>query len=678
MNTLLIFPPISDPVHPPLGIAKLAGYLRNNNKVVKLIDLNIESYYYFFNKEHLKYYFNNISNRLHELGLKNSLNAQEMQEYKRLSISYLDGQYLIEMAEKSLDDLRSPETYMDWVKYSNAASIINRTMKLVADSHYPTIWNARNLVFSSSQTASADILKVIYDQKENLFIPFFKNYTSEFKKFIPGLIGISINYFCQLVPGLTLAALLKEEIKEVKIILGGSFFASYRDRWQVLAPFREIADIIIPFAGEVPLLNTIEALETNHSLDDVPGIINCANEAFTYYEINENISNIENNLPDFSDFTFSKYLSPYPMLPYSSTRGCYWGKCTFCSQHLLYQNAAFKKKSTDKIVDELMILSKRYGINEFYFVDEAIPVKMALDMSEDLMNREPEIHWFGDMRLEAGIDANLISKLETGGCRMLIMGLESSVERITGLMKKGTSSDTVSSILKNCSHSTIKTFVMFFIGFPTETEEEALKTVQFVEEHKDGIHYISFDRFVLLKNTPVYKNASNYSLTVQEYQEEKEDLAIHARYQVASGLSRKEAETLLEKIKKRPVISSYLKYDLISRSHLPYLPKIGIEEIKTEDTEMPLEYYPRKQLHVQLVELKYDISEKETSETKDTFYYCYNPYSQTLIEIGKYGKALVESCDGSRSLEEIFDFFGSKNKKEIQDFYKRLYKEGMI
>jgi len=47
MKTLLVFPPASDPAHPPLGIASLAGYLRDKGQDVTLLDLNISAYHHF-------------------------------------------------------------------------------------------------------------------------------------------------------------------------------------------------------------------------------------------------------------------------------------------------------------------------------------------------------------------------------------------------------------------------------------------------------------------------------------------------------------------------------------------------------------------------------------------------------------------------------------------------------
>ena len=35
-------------------------------------------------------------------------------------------------------------------------------------------------------------------------------------------------------------------------------------------------------------------------------------------------------LPDFDGFPLDHYFVPERIIPYLATRGCYWGRCTFC------------------------------------------------------------------------------------------------------------------------------------------------------------------------------------------------------------------------------------------------------------------------------------------------------------------------------------------------------------
>ena len=53
-------------------------------------------------------------------------------------------------------------------------------------------------------------------------------------------------------------------------------------------------------------------------------------------------------------------------MPVLSSRGCYWGKCSFCD-HSFGQKVDIKPVS--QFVDELEILNKKHGIKHFELID---------------------------------------------------------------------------------------------------------------------------------------------------------------------------------------------------------------------------------------------------------------------------------------------------------------------
>ena len=52
--------------------------------------------------------------------------------------------------------------------------------------------------------------------------------------------------------------------------------------------------------------------------------------------------------PDFDGLPLEKYFAPHLVLPYDPTRGCYWGKCTFCHYGLAeVGTAAYREREVD-------------------------------------------------------------------------------------------------------------------------------------------------------------------------------------------------------------------------------------------------------------------------------------------------------------------------------------------
>jgi hypothetical protein len=105
MKTLLIFPPVSDLAHPPLGIASLLGFLRANDEHVQLLDLNILSCYHLLSTDNLRNCYERVLRRFQELEVLDSLCREEAAEYTALAESILRAEYLIGSIEEALDRL---------------------------------------------------------------------------------------------------------------------------------------------------------------------------------------------------------------------------------------------------------------------------------------------------------------------------------------------------------------------------------------------------------------------------------------------------------------------------------------------------------------------------------------------------------------------------------------------
>ena len=85
---------------------------------------------------------------------------------------------------------------------------------------------------------------------------------------------------------------------------------------------------------------------------------------------------------------------------------------------------------------------------------------------------------------------------------------------------------------------------MCFYGFPSETEEEAEDTRQFLIKNQAMIPSVEMYFFVLYKNAPVMFAADEYKITVKDIPEH--DLALDYYYTPESGQTTEEAMTRYE------------------------------------------------------------------------------------------------------------------------------------
>jgi tRNA A37 methylthiotransferase MiaB len=108
-------------------------------------------------------------------------------------------------------------------------------------------------------------------------------------------------------------------------------------------------------------------------------------------------------------------------------------------------------------------------------------------------------------------------------------------------------------------------------GFPTETKEEFLETIHFLEKNKAEIDLILTSVFGLQASTPVYNNPGMFSIT-QIHEEKRTILEPKIRYKVSKGLSQEEANTLRRKYKHTiENINKYPKQMNFFREHLLYV-----------------------------------------------------------------------------------------------------------
>ncbi|MGE5340660.1 MAG: B12-binding domain-containing radical SAM protein [Candidatus Omnitrophota bacterium] len=692
MKTLLIFPPAADPAHPPLGVASLAGFLRDKGEEVELLDANILSYYWLLSKENLNKCVKKMKRRFRQLDTLDSLPLNDAEEYRLLAETLLAAPYLIDHVEFALSGLKNPDVYTHPTDYARWASILGRAMELVSAAHYPARWYIRDFTLSYSPTRSSDVRAAVSDIKQNFFIPFYRSLLPSLRKINAEIIGISINYYCQLIPGITLAALIKKHVKPGVIVIGGGLMCFFDTQWDVLLAFKRMVDAIIPFEGEFPLLALIEAIKNNHALSGVPGVV-AVNSHSVHYTPPAIIPDPEElPAPDFDGLPLTDYVSPRLVLPLLTSRGCYWGRCAFCSHAHLYRRK-FRQRSIAAIIADMKTLADKLNAVDFYFTDECLAPAISQALARRISDEKLPFRWFGESRFEQELDDTTLHELSAGGCRMLIFGLESGVKRLLDHMNKGTAPDEMSKILTGCKKAGIRTFIMFFAGFPSETIDEARKTVRFIEDHFDCINQVAFTNFILEKRSPVYDAPEKYGISsIHPYPDE--DLKIYTQYTVKDGLSANEAVNFLDTIKKRPKIHALLDVYLLSRSHLIFLPlekhTDKPNDIVVMDFSDPRSLYPalRDGWVTQTFAFNLDrISERSPMNRPDTNTpsiprsptgYLYQPEEKKLKDVGENGLRLIRACTGAYCLADILDAIGEPNRETALQFYKQLHLHGVL
>jgi radical SAM superfamily enzyme YgiQ (UPF0313 family) len=266
-----------------------------------------------------------------------------------------------------------------------------------------------------------------------------------------------------------------------------------------------------------------------------------------------------NNVLDFHKL--KDYFVAKPVIPIKTTSTCFYKRCTFCTHH---QNMQYYEFPLGEI-RQTIINSKQ---KQFFFIDDMISKKRLLQLAE--MLKPLNISWMCQLRPTKDLDEEILKVLSDSGLKIVIWGVESGNDRILKLMQKGTNKEDVVTVLDNSKKVGIKNVLYVMFGFPTETKEEFLDTINFLKDNAENIDLISTSTFGLQKGTPIYNHPEQFKITSIK-ETKRTVLEPKISYQTSSGLSQEEIKQLkkshkrtLERINKFPKEMNFFREHLLN------------------------------------------------------------------------------------------------------------------
>ena len=550
-KVMLIFPPEWVPTAPYLALPSLAAVLRQNGIDTVLKDINVEMYDHIFTPGFLLFVKSKIQDRFKELKQNAANLSAEDAELKQMLSDYqhIDLDYHIQKVSRAKEIMRSEEFY-EVEKSEWALNAFREVMEYVSVAYFPAsiqFYPIESNLNVYRPWVSEDLLKVPFDNKVNVYADICRQLVlRSIRKEKPEVVGISIGTPVQLMSGITFATLIKEAFPDIHVTVGGNIITRLKDEFAKKPHFFGKAfDSMITYEGEHALVWLVEALSGKRKMNEVSNLIYKDEEGQMH--VNETYQERVDQLPppDFDGMPWEKYFSPEKLVPYLGTRGCYWGKCTFCDHGAGYIDQ-FRAKHAEQIVDELEYLKNKLNAKHFMFTDESFPPALFIKLPPMMVERELDIYWTTLIRFESQLlEPEIWDVAHKSGCRSLYYGLESANERIIKLVKKDTDIKAAKINLEQAKRVGIWSHVMCFYGFPSETEEEAEDTRRFLIENQHQIPSVEMYFFVLYKNAPVMFQADEYKIDVTVNPEH--DLALDYYYTPESGQTTEEAMSRYER-----------------------------------------------------------------------------------------------------------------------------------
>ena len=551
----LVFPSSWHPSQPYLSLPSLKAYLHMHGiQDVKQRDLAIELLDHLCTWERTKPLYERIITELRELGQKPRHSQFEKDKYAKLREAEEIIPSLKYEIDAAKDSLRCEDFY-NLDRYMESLKIIDVWLDNILAPYFPSQLTVIGSQMRYSPYSTKEVLESFNNPNENFFYDIYKeHYLPSILKEDIDILGISITSVEQIIPGLTLAHLVKQAAPHIHITAGGSVFTTLVDRMERDGtPVFQFLDSIIVHEGETPMLKLVEEVRGGGDLSKVPNLVW---ENKGEVKVNRPFAKEElNNLPtpDFDGMPLDLYLSPERVLPIMGSRGCYWERCAFCS--IPFDHMDFHVRYAENVVNDVKKLKEKYNCDYFFFTDEALPINFMRTFATKIIEADLDIKWTGELKFEKSLlTENRMELLYESGCRKLIFGLESYNQRVLDSMKKGVELEVVDRIVEECVRIGIGMHFYLITGFPTETPDEARESVDFVVNNQRVLDSRGFSciisQFDLEKGTPLENNPSEWGIT-ELHTPPEHDLSLGYSYKIDTGMNSDEAEVLYRELQEK-------------------------------------------------------------------------------------------------------------------------------
>jgi len=514
---LLVFPPVWSPAFVPLGIPSLKAFLEKQGINVEQRDLNVGFWEQFTGDKNLECIYSNMKKYLIQKQPKKNLLKQEIIFY--LYVKSVQKNSFEEFKEKVLTKKINQTDFMQLCRkfssyYTEPPVEIEKSSLVYHDRLFRGISES---YYSLSSSKLVEHCK----SKSNKFRKYFRELINhDLNKFDFSVIGISVIGANQVVPAFTLASLLKEKFPETHITIGGPWCSHLYDVIPEKKEFFDLVDSIVFFEGENALTQISKSVLENRSLDGIPNIAFRKGEKIIRNEIvcTQNLDEIPT--PDFNGLLLEKYQYG-SILPLQTSRGCFWGKCIFCSYPFLEPN--YKERKIELVVDDIKKLKEKYKVNRVSFVDSSVKISRLEELAKVLIESKIDVKYSCLVRFDKRI-IPLLGLLKQSGCLQLVFGLESASPRMLKLINKGINLEDAKKILKETKKVGIKNQICLMYDLPTETIDDTAKTLDFLRENIETIDSFIYSKFGPEKHTLVEQQQEQLGIKFEKNPEFDLDL----------------------------------------------------------------------------------------------------------------------------------------------------------
>ncbi len=308
--------------------------------------------------------------------------------------------------------------------------------------------------------------------------------------------------------------MVRDYNSDIKIVLGGSVGTSIIET----ALNNLEIDVMTIAEADDTILELMPALLNDQDLKDIPGLAYKQDNQIIRTAGRPQRENLDElPYPAWDLFPMEVYLANPVVgvgrdIDVISSRGCPY-PCQYCYRIFGRQ---YRGRSAEDVVGEMTELYNRYQVDFVSFQDDCFVIdkKRVFDICDLIDKQKLNVRWSCTGRVNI-CDYELLKRMRMSGCVSVSYGLESGSETILKRMKKNTTPEKAAKAIENSRRAGLRTPVSFMTGYPGETRETIMETVEYCK--KLNIPLSALMITCPYPGTPLYDEFKNSPQMKQKY-----------------------------------------------------------------------------------------------------------------------------------------------------------------
>jgi anaerobic magnesium-protoporphyrin IX monomethyl ester cyclase len=309
------------------------------------------------------------------------------------------------------------------------------------------------------------------------------------------------------------ARIAREHAPDALILAGGPHPSAYAD--ETLE--NEAIDAVVMGEGEDTLRDILERVSQGRSFHDAPGTAVRRAGALWRNTPRPFIEDLDSlpmpawDLTDPDAYARRRGQSLAGLrryMPLMTSRGCPY-RCTYCHD---IQGKRFRAHSPEYVLRMIDQLEREHGVVNFDIIDDIFNFDSArmMDICDRVLQRPTRIGFTFPNGVRADrMKPEEAAKLSRAGCEYVAIAIESATGRVQKQIRKHLRFDKVLPVIETFTRHRVLTCGFFMIGFPSETEEDMLATIEFAARSR--LHAAFFFVVTPFQGTELHEQTAAHS-----------------------------------------------------------------------------------------------------------------------------------------------------------------------